>query len=296
VLKRPDQFLDKNTRQYYLLFVPAIVLFLSVNIYPLLYSVYISFTNYSLSRPFIPIKFVFFENFKRLFSDPLFLQAFGRTFAYVVIAVSIEFILGLTIALVLNREGRFGRILLTFFLMPMMLTPIIIGLMWRFMFHFDTGLVNFFLTVFGFDRIPILAHKTIAFLGVITVDIWQWTPFVLLFIYSGLQSLPLEYFEAAKIDGASSFQVFRYITLPSLKNVIFICLLIRSMDAIREYDKVYTMTYGGPGTSTETISFYIFRQGFRIFDTSYASAASLVLLVVTLTIAQIAVKRYRRSI
>ena len=296
MFKRQAQFIDKKTWQYYTLLIPAIALFLLINIYPLLYSVYVSLTNYSLSRPFIPIQFVFFDNFKRLFSDPLFLQAFGRTIAYVVIAVSIEFVLGLTIALLLNREGRFGRALLTFFLMPMMLTPIIIGLMWRFMYHFDTGLVNFFLTVISVDRFPFLAHRTIAFLAVITVDIWQWTPFVLLLIYSGLQSLPLEYFEAAKIDGASSSQVFRYITLPSLKNVIFICLLIRSMDAIREYDKVYTMTYGGPGTSTETISFYIFRQGFRLFDTSYASAASLVLLVVTVTIAQIAVNRYRRSV
>jgi multiple sugar transport system permease protein len=128
------------------------------------------------------------------------------------------------------------------------------------------------------------------------VDVWQWTPYVLLFIYSGLQSLPLEFFEAAKIDGAASHQIFWYITLPSLKNTIFISLLIRGMDAIREYDKVFTMTYGGPGTHTETISFYIYRQGFKIFDTAYAAAASLILLVVTIVITQFIIGRYRKGL
>jgi multiple sugar transport system permease protein len=289
-------FINKKTRYYYLLLVPTIVLFLLVNIYPLLYSVFISFTSYSLSRPFDPVRFVWFENYRRLLSDPMFLQAFVRTFVYVVVTVSIEFLFGLSIALILNREGAFGRALLTVFLMPIMLTPIIIGLMWRFMFNYDVGLVNYFLTVIGLNRFPFLAHDMVSMFAVIMVDVWQWTPFVLLFIYSGLQSLPLEFFEAAKIDGASSHQIFWYITLPSLKNTIFISLLIRGMDAIREYDKIFTMTYGGPGTHTETISFYIYRQGFKIFDTSYASAASLVLLVVTIVVTQFVVNRYRKGI
>jgi multiple sugar transport system permease protein len=289
-------FKNKKTRYYYLLLVPTIALFLMINIYPLLYSVVISFTSYSLSRPFIPVRFVWFENYQRLFTDPMFLQAFVRTFVYVAIVVSVEFLLGLSISLVLNREGSFGRVLLTIFLMPIMLTPIIIGLMWRFMFNYDVGLVNYFLSVAGLNRFPFLAHDVVSMLSIIMVDVWQWTPFVLLFIYSGLQSLPLEFFEAARIDGASSVQIFWYITLPSLKNTIFISLLIRGMDAIREYDKVFTMTYGGPGTHTETISFYIYRQGFKIFDTAYASAASLILLVVTVAVTQFVVNRYRKGI
>jgi multiple sugar transport system permease protein len=289
-------FVNKKTRYYYLLLVPSIVLFLLINIYPLLYSIFISFTSYSLSRPFDPVRFVQVENYRRLFTDPMFLQAFVRTFIYVTVAVSIEFLFGLLIALALNKEGTFGRILLTVFLMPIMLTPIIIGLMWRFMFNYDVGLVNYFLTIIGLDRFPFLAHNVISMFAVITVDVWQWTPYILLFIYSGLQSLPLEFFEAARIDGAASHQIFWYITLPSLKNTIFISLLIRGMDAIREYDKIFTMTYGGPGTHTETISFYIYRQGFKIFDTSYASAASLILLIVTIVVTQFVVNRYRKGI
>ena len=291
-----QRLLNPKTVHFYLLLAPTIALFLLINIYPLVYSLYISFTNLSLSRPFDRVDFIGIENFRKALTDPMFIASFLRTLVYVGLSVLIEFFLGLAIAMVLNSEGSFGRTLLSIFLLPMMLTPIIVGLLWRFMLNYDVGLVNYLVSLLLSDRIPFLGRDTTALLVVILVDVWQWTPFVLLFIYSGLQSLPLEFFEAAKIDGASSPQIFWYITLPSLKNTIFISLLIRGMDAIREYDKIFTMTYGGPGSSTETISFYIYRQGFKIFDTAYASATSLVLLVVTVVITQFVINRYKKGI
>ncbi len=287
--------LTKNKKSLFLLVVPTITLFLLVNIYPLIYSVWISFTNLSLSRPFDKVTFVGFENFFRAFSDGMFLSSLFCTgvFCFSVSFIGI-FFFGLLLALALNREGEAGRRLLSIFLLPMMLTPIIVGLLWRFMLNYDIGLVNFLISSIGLGRFPFLGVSGSALLSVIFVDAWQWTPFVLLFIYSGLQSLPIEFFEAAKIDGANSIKIFWYITLPSLKNTIFITLLIRGMDAIREYDKIFTMTYGGPGTSTETVSFYIYRQGFKIFNTSYASATSLILLIIVIAMTQFVVNRFKK--
>lgn len=286
--------LTKNKKSLFLLVVPTITLFLLVNIYPLIYSVWISFTNLSLSRPFDKVTFVGFENFFRAFSDGMFLSSLFCTGVFVFLSVLLEFLFGLLLALALNREGEAGRRLLSIFLLPMMLTPIIVGLLWRFMLNYDIGLVNFLISSIGLGRFPFLGVSGSALLSVIFVDAWQWTPFVLLFIYSGLQSLPIEFFEAAKIDGANSIKIFWYITLPSLKNTIFITLLIRGMDAIREYDKIFTMTYGGPGTSTETVSFYIYRQGFKIFNTSYASATSLILLIIVIAMTQFVVNRFKK--
>jgi len=288
-------FVSKQSAPYYLLLFPTIFLFLIINIYPLVYSIWISFTNLSLSRPFDAVGFVGLDNFIKAFQDQMFLSSLFHTAVFVILAVSLEFVFGLLIALALNKEGDLGRKLLSIFLLPMMLTPIIVGLLWRFMLNYDIGLLNYFLASLGFGRYPFLGGSNSALLSVIMVDVCQWSPFVLLFIYSGLQSLPLEYFEAARIDGAGSLQIFGYITLPALKNTIFITLLIRGMDAIREYDKIFTMTYGGPGTSTETVSFYIYRQGFKIFDTSYASATSLILLIVTVILTQIVVKRFKQE-
>lgn len=284
----------KNSTSLYLLVLPTIVLFLLINIYPLIYSLWISFSNLSLARPFSPVEFVGLENFKQAFTDGMFLSSLVTTGIFVFGAVFLEFIFGLLLALALNEEEEFGRKLLSIFLLPMMLTPIIVGLLWRFMFNNDIGLVNYFISILGFNRIPFLATSKSALMSVIIVDVWQWTPFVLLFIYSGLQSLPKEFFEAARIDGANSMKIFWYITLPSLKNTIFITLLIRGMDAIREYDKIFTMTYGGPGTSTETVSFYIYRQGFKIFHTSYAAATSLILLVLVIIFTQFFVNRFKK--
>jgi multiple sugar transport system permease protein len=177
----------------------------------------------------------------------------------------------------------------------MMLTPIIVGLMWRFMLNYDVGLVQYIISLLGMRRFPFLADRSTALLMVVFVDIWQWTPFIILMIYSSMQGIPLEPFEAARIDGASELQVIRYIILPSLRKASILCLLIRGMDAIREYDKIFTMTSGGPGNATETLSFYIYRQGFKLFNLGYAASASYILLIVTTVIAQILLNRLKKE-
>lgn len=175
----------------------------------------------------------------------------------------------------------------------MMITPIIVGLLWRFMLNDQTGLVNYFLAVIGIGRFAFLSNANSALMSIIVADLWQWTPFVILLLYSGLQALPKDPYEAAELDGASGFQKFWHITFPAMRNTMLICVLIRGMDAFREYDKVYTVTYGGPGSSTESASFYIYRQGFVFFNTGFSTALSLIMLVLTIVVVQTSVVKLR---
>jgi multiple sugar transport system permease protein len=282
-------------KTFRLLVLPATVILLLVNTFPLLYSCYISFTNHSLATPEATL-FVGFNNFIQAFKDPMFLNALLVTVKFTLGSVASEFSLGLLIAVLLSRLNKGASLVLGLFLLPMMITPIIVGLLWRFMLNGETGLLNYFLALAGIGRFPFLATATSALLAIVVADVWQWTPFVILLLYSGIQALPREPYEAAELDGATGFQKFLYITMPALRNTMVICVLIRAMDAFREYDKVYTMTYGGPGSSTETASFYIYRQGFVFFNTGFSSALSLIMLVLTIIVVQPSiVKLWRRS-
>ena len=266
----------------YLLALPTLIILVVMNLYPLIYSLQVSLTNYNLSLG-TNSTFIGLQNFVRLFGDKLFLKSLWLTIQFVVGAVALEFSLGMVIALLLSRI-KGGRMFMTLFLLPMMLTPIIVGLMWRFMLNYDVGIVNHLIEFLGFQRIPFLAQQSTSLAAIIMVDTWQWLPFMVLLLYSGLQSMPADPFEAGRIDGASEFQMLRYITLPTLKPIILISLLIRGMDALREYDKIYIMTNGGPGNATETASFYIYRIAFKFFDMGYGAAAALVLMVISVII------------
>jgi multiple sugar transport system permease protein len=275
-----------------MLVLPAALILLVVNTFPLLYSCCISLTNYSLSNP-DTFSLVGLSNFVQAFKDPMFLNSLGMTIKFTAGSVFTEFLLGLLVALLLNRLNRHANLVLGVFLLPMMITPIIVGLLWRFMLNDQTGLVNYFLAAIGIGRFPFLSNANSALLSIILADLWQWTPFVILLLYSGLQALPKDPYEAAAIDGASGFQKFWHITFPAMRNTMLICVLIRGMDAFREYDKVYTMTYGGPGSTTESASFYIYRQGFVFFNTGFSTALSLIMLAITIIIVQTSVEKLR---
>jgi multiple sugar transport system permease protein len=284
----------KNLYFYYLI-LPTMVVLVLMNVYPLVYSLYISLTNFNLGAPW-KRAFIGFRNYLELFRDPFFFNSSFNTAKFVVLSIIVEFTLGFLISLLLYYLRGLGRVFLTIFLLPMMLTPIIVGLMWRFMMNYDVGLVQYLIELVGLKRFPFLANRSTALLTVIFVDVWQWTPFIVLLIYSSMQGIPLEPFEAARIDGASEFQVIRYIILPALRNAAILCLLIRGMDAIREYDKIFTLTAGGPGNATETLSFYIYRTGFKLFNLGYAASASYILMIVTTVLAQLLLKRLQKAI
>ncbi|HYY58058.1 MAG TPA: sugar ABC transporter permease [Pyrinomonadaceae bacterium] len=262
----------------YLLVGPAVLVLLALSIYPLLYAVRVSFqTGVGRSAQWT------FRNFARLASDGFFLSALSHTLVYAVAALAFEFLLGLGLALLLNREMRGRSLWRATLLVPLMLPPVVVGVVWRLMLNPNFGAINGTLKSMGLDTESLTwtASPRLALASVIAVDVWQWTPFVFLVLLAGLQAIPQEPYEAARIDGSSSWQTFRHITLPLLKPAILIALLLRTMDLLRVFDQIFILTEGGPGFATETISLYIYRAAFRFGNFGYAAAMSFVLLGLT---------------
>ena len=260
------------------LIAPAIVVLLSLSIYPLIYSVTISLQTQTAEGSSWSI-----SNFTRLFTDGFFLAAMAHTFVYATAALILEFSIGLGLALLLNSQIRGRGFFRAALLIPMMLPAVVVGVVWRLMLNPNFGAINGTLKNFGLntESLTWTASPRLAMLSVIAVDTWQWTPFVFLVLLAGLQAIPQEPYEAALIDGSSRWQTFRYVTLPLLKPAILIALLLRTMDLLRVFDQIFILTEGGPGFATETISLYIYRAAFRFFDFGYAAAMSFVLLALT---------------
>lgn len=262
----------------YVLVAPALAVLLALSIYPLLYSITISLQQETTSGIVWG-----FGNFKRLASDNFFRTAMVHTFVYAIAALTCEFLLGLGLALLLNQQIRARGLVRASLLVPMMLPTVVVGVVWRLMLNPNFGAINGTLKQFGVntESLTWTASPRLAFLAVIAVDVWQWTPFVFLVLLAGLRAIPQEPYEAALIDGSSRWQTFRHVTLPLLKPAILIVLLLRTMDLLRVFDQVFILTEGGPGFATEMISLYIYRTAFRFFDFGYAAAMSFVLLAVT---------------
>lgn len=260
----------------FFLLAPTVAVLFALSVYPLFYAIKTSFqtgddAHFSL------------DNFTRLFSDGFFFSAIAHTFVFASIALTLEFLMGLSLALVLDSRLRGRNVFRALLLVPMMLPPVVIGVVWRLMLNSDFGAINGTLKGFGFDTTPLTwtASPKLAFLSIIIVDVWQWTPFMFLILLAGLQAIPSEPYEAALIDGSSRWQTFKNITLPLLKPAILIALLLRTMDLLRVFDSIFILTEGGPGFATETISLYIYRTAFRFGEFGYATAMSFVLLILT---------------
>jgi len=258
-----------------------------LSIYPLIYSITISLQTETADG----IKWGV-SNFTRLISDAFFLTAMAHTFIYAVVALVFEFLIGLSLALLLNSQIRGRTLFRAALLVPMMLPTVVVGVVWRLMLNPNFGAINGTLKEVGVNTEPLIwtASPKLALLSVIAVDVWQWTPFVFLVLLAGLQAIPQEPYEAALIDGSSRWQTFRYVTLPLLKPAILIALLLRTMDLLRVFDQIFILTEGGPGFATETISLYIYRTAFRFFDFGYAAAMSFVLLALTNVISSIYIR------
>jgi multiple sugar transport system permease protein len=218
-----------------------------------------------------------------LFSDQFFLSALSHTFEYAAIALTIEFLLGLALAMLLHGTIRGRNLFRALLLVPLMLAPVVVGVIWRLMLNSNFGALNGTLKRFGFhaEALTWTASPKLAMASVIIADVWQWTPFMFLILLAGLQAIPQEPYEAALVDGSTAWQTFRYVTLPLLKPAILIALLLRTMDLLRVFDHIFILTEGGPGFATETLSLYIYRTAFRFSNFGYAAAMSFVLLVLT---------------
>ncbi|WP_052487749.1 carbohydrate ABC transporter permease [Gordoniibacillus kamchatkensis] len=253
---------------------PAIVILSAFSVIVLGYSIYLSLQNINLVKQ--AHAFVGLSNFADLLHDGRAWSSVGKTLKFSVIATFVELILGLAIALYFNREFRGRRIVRTLMLIPMIMTPVVSGLIWRIFYDPNAGIINYFLSVIGLgNKYDWLGNVDLAMFAVILSDVWQWTPFVFLILASSLDALPGEPLEAAKVDGATRLQTFWHVVLPLMKPSLLIAFLLRMMDSIKTFDIIYVMTRGGPSLSTETTNMYAYIQGFNNFNISYATVINI---------------------
>jgi len=271
----------------FFMILPAIIVLIFIVIYPMVFSFWVSLHKWYLGKPY-SFPFVGLTNYYTvIFKDSVFRVSLINTLILVAICIPIEFTLGIILAMLLNRDDIKGkRIFRSCLIMPIVLTPVVAGVLWKFKFHPSYGIINYFLGLVGLGKIEWLADPRFALLSIMIVDIWQWTPFMFLVLYAGLLSLPKEPLEAAKVDGASDWQLFKYLIIPLLIPIIVVALLIRTMDIIKLFDIVYVLTRGGPGDTTEVLTLYNFRVGLNYFYMGRAAAISWIIAVIVILLSQ----------
>jgi multiple sugar transport system permease protein len=284
----------ETARLPWFLLVPVIALLLIITIYPFIYGIYLSLSDFTLAGA----SFCGLRNFFSLFRDERFVSSLKITLLFVFAAVFLEFLIGLGVAVLFNRSFQGKRVIVPLIYIPMIMAPIAVALMWRMLYNPDYGPINFFLLSLSLSarKIAWLSESGLALLSLIIVDTWQWSPFMFLVLYAGLQSIPSELSEVAQIDGASSWKVFRHITLPLLFPFIVLAFLFRIMDAFKVFDSISVLTKGGPGTSTEVVSWLSYLTGFTYFRLGYAAAMSLILYALVMAISQVLLRFIRVEI
>lgn len=262
-----------------LLLVPSFVFLLLIAVYPLSYSLILSFFRWNLIEN-IPPSFIGIENYREILFSSSFWNSLKITFIYAFGVVLIEFILGLGISLLLMRETKVAHFVRAILIIPLASAPIVNAIMWRCMYDPSVGVINYLLGLIGRQKVLFLSDVSKALPSVMVVDVWITTPFIALVLLAALISLPEELYEAAKVDGANHWQMFRHITLPLLKPAISIALLIRLMDAFKVFDIIYGITRGGPAQTTNVVSIDIYYQTFRYFKMGIGSAYSWIMILV----------------
>ena len=282
----------KNTIWPYLLVAPALAIVLTVVFIPAVNALLMSFKNYDLRRP-SSIGFIGLKNYAAIFADPLFWRSLWKTLVWVSLGVGFQFVFGFILALLLNKKFLGRGLVRSLSLIPWVTPGVLIGLMWRWIFDGNYGVLNDLLLKIGLihDKVPFLAQESTAFPAVILTIIWQGIPFFALMLLAGLQGIPDELYDAASVDGASGIQKFFLVTIPSLKSVIFVTTLLRIIWVANSVDVIFNLTEGGPAYSTQTLSVYIFNKG-NSLNLGYAATMSIML---TLALASVAVL-YLRNI
>jgi multiple sugar transport system permease protein len=271
---------------------PLVALFVGVVGFPLVYAAYLSVTDYKLTDRGAP-SLVGADNYLATLADGPFWHAFGTTALYVVVAVGLELLIGLAIALALQKQRWARDLTRSMLLAPMFITPIAVGLTFRFLLNDQLGAIPAMLHAIGLDYDffgPGRALYTLAF-----IDVWQWTPFMVLLLLAGLESIPKEPLDAARVDGAGGLYVLRRVILPLLAPVLVVAILLRSLDAMKVFEYVFATTRGGPGTETETLQYFIYQTGIQFFRLGSASSMAFVVLVLVLAVIVVAFRRMERT-
>lgn len=269
---------------------PTLALLLFLIAYPFIMLIYYSFFNFSFLRQ-VNTKFIGLENYTFILSDDYTWERFIFTFKYVALAVSIQFLLGMLIAYLLQEKFRGREIIFTIVLMPMMLCPIVVGLFWKYMFNTEWGIINYFLHhIVHLSKIEWLGSEKNSIFAVVIADTWMWTPFMVLLSSAAFSAVPKYLYEAASVDRASAWFKFTRITLPLSAPILILALLFRLMDCIKQFDLIYTLTGGGPGDATQTVSFALYKTAFQYFYTGEGSAWAFIMLIIIIGLSSILIK------
>ena len=279
----------------WLLVAPAVVLILALSVYPLLFSIWVSFVNYDFQIP--GHAFVGLKNFKQVIADPVARWSLWVTFVLSVSSVLVEFLLGLALALAMVKNFRGRGLIMSIIIIPLFISPVIVGQAWSLMLQRPFGPTNYILTqLLGTDvTISWLTQWPWNFIALILADTWQWTPFMFVILLAGLTAIPPHVYEAAELDGVGTWQTFWFITLPMLAPMIMLALTLRLLDATKLFDTIFIMTGGGPGTQTYTTSYYLYVLGFQQFHLSNATAGSWIFLILTAIVISFLVRRLLRE-
>lgn len=274
---------QRDRRFGYMLTAPGLAALMLVITFPVFFALLTSFYDYTLLHP-VHDTFIALDNYQEALEEEYLAGSLWVTVKFVLASVVIEFAIGLSVALALNAVTRFKNVYYLILLAPLLINPVVVGLLWRMLLHAELGIVNYVLGLVGIDAVNWLGDAKIAFWTVVLVDIWHQVSFMAILLLAGLAALPREPYEAARMDGANAWHRFLHITLPLMRPVIMVALLLRLIFAIKTFDIIFIMTKGGPGTATDLISYFIYRAAFFGLDIGRASAMSLALLVVVLAL------------
>lgn len=281
---------ERNLKWIYTL--PAVLFVLLMMVFPIIYTVRISFYEWSMSAT-TPPKWVGLSNYKALLADERFWHAVKATAGFTVAALIVQIVLGVAIALLLDREFRGKNIIKTLFLLPMVATPVAMGLVWMLIYEPTIGVANELLKRFGLKPLLWLASPSQVIPSLVLIDVWEWTPMIALIVMAGLSTLPSDPYEAADVDGASAWQKFVYITLPLLRPTILVAAMLRLIDVLKTFDIIYATTQGGPNFASETLNLHGYVLGFQYFKLGMASSLLVIFfaLVMGLTLAMIYIRK-----
>ncbi|HTN11064.1 MAG TPA: sugar ABC transporter permease, partial [Acetobacteraceae bacterium] len=268
-------------RRYWPFIVPAGLVVFAVIVFPWLFTLYMSAHEFKIGSDLL---YVGLDNYVNLFSDARFLWSVLRTLYFTALATFFPVVLGIAAAVVFQRRFPLRGLARTIFILPMMATPVAVALVWTMMFHPQLGVLNYLLTSVGLPPSLWSYSPNTVIPTLVMVETWQWTPLVMLIVLGGLASLPSDPYEAARLDGASGWTMFRHITLPLVWPHIVVALVIRTIDALKSFDLIFVISNGGPGTSSETMNIYLYQQAFAFYNMGYASAMTLVFFVIILLV------------
>ena len=278
-----------------ILLTPAVLIILALVIYPFAWAVYLSFTEYSILKNADPVG-VGTENYQAILSDPNIWERYVFTGRFVITAVAIELLFGFLVAYFIHSQFKSGGVYVTLLLLPMMISPVISGLFWKYILSNNWGVVNWFIAaVLHRPEINWLSTNTAGFWAIVMVDAWMWTPFMMLLSLAGLSAVPGYLYESAEIDRASAWFKFTRITLPLSAPLILLAVVFRTIDAFKTVDIIWVLTAGGPGSSTETIAYALYKLAFAFFQTGKASSLAVILLVTVIGLSIILVRVLNRA-